>query len=95
MLWISGAILAGVTMWPRRSRVQRRGVRRKPSTSQSYSPELIQAGAIAVWFAVWFLSRTGILPEGRTGPDLTRSTLVAEDVRGDKIGPLVRAGPRR
>ena len=27
-----------------------------------------------------------------TGPDLTRSILVAQDVRGDKIGPLVRMG---
>ncbi len=26
------------------------------------------------------------------GPDLTRSGLVAQDSRGDKIGPLVRAG---
>jgi cytochrome c oxidase cbb3-type subunit 3 len=29
---------------------------------------------------------------GETGPDLARSTLVAEDVRGDKIVPLVRTG---
>jgi cytochrome c oxidase cbb3-type subunit 3 len=29
---------------------------------------------------------------GEGGPDLTRSTLVAEDTRGDKIGPLLRAG---
>jgi cytochrome c oxidase cbb3-type subunit 3 len=29
---------------------------------------------------------------GETGPDLTRSTLVAEDVRGDKIIPLVHTG---
>ena len=29
---------------------------------------------------------------GETGPDLTRSTLVAEDVRGDKIGPIVHVG---
>jgi cytochrome c oxidase cbb3-type subunit 3 len=29
---------------------------------------------------------------GQTGPDLTRSALVAEDVRGDKIGPVVRSG---
>jgi cytochrome c oxidase cbb3-type subunit 3 len=26
------------------------------------------------------------------GPDLTRSVLVAEDVRGDKIGPVIREG---
>ncbi|MEP6961740.1 MAG: cytochrome c [Acidobacteriota bacterium] len=29
---------------------------------------------------------------GETGPDLTRSDLVAADVRGDKIGPLVVTG---
>jgi cytochrome c oxidase cbb3-type subunit 3 len=29
---------------------------------------------------------------GETGPDLTRSALVAEDIRGDKIIPLVRTG---
>lgn len=29
---------------------------------------------------------------GETGPDLTRSALVAEDVRGDKIAPLVHTG---
>lgn len=29
---------------------------------------------------------------GETGPDLTRSTVVAEDVHGDKIGPVVHGG---
>jgi len=29
---------------------------------------------------------------GETGPDLTRSQVVAEDVRGDKIGPIVHSG---
>jgi cytochrome c oxidase cbb3-type subunit III len=29
---------------------------------------------------------------GETGPDLTRSALVAEDVRGDKIAPVVHGG---
>ena len=29
---------------------------------------------------------------GESGPDLTRSTLVAADVRGDRIGPVVRTG---
>ena len=39
------------------------------------------------------LERTGTyVPGGETGPDLTRSTLVAEDFRGDKIAPLLRSG---
>ena len=29
---------------------------------------------------------------GESGPDLTRAALVAEDVRGDKLGPLLRSG---
>src|SRR5580658_264600 len=29
---------------------------------------------------------------GESGPDLTRSKLVAADVKGDKIGPVVRNG---
>ncbi|MDQ2840973.1 MAG: c-type cytochrome [Acidobacteriota bacterium] len=29
---------------------------------------------------------------GETGPDLTRSALIADDVKGDKIGPVVRNG---
>lgn len=29
---------------------------------------------------------------GETGPDLTRSAVVAADVRGDQIGPVVRGG---
>jgi cytochrome c oxidase cbb3-type subunit 3 len=29
---------------------------------------------------------------GESGPDLTRSALVAEDVRGDKLGPLISSG---
>ena len=29
---------------------------------------------------------------GETGPDLTRSQVVADDVRGDKIGPIVHSG---
>src|SRR4029079_13999014 len=29
---------------------------------------------------------------GETGPDLTRSELVADDVKGDKIGPVVHNG---
>lgn len=29
---------------------------------------------------------------GESGPDLTRSAVVAEDVRGDTLGPMLRAG---
>ena len=60
-------------------------------TPQTYSIEQIQAGKQR------FASQCGFChgreaAGGETGPDLTRSELVAEDVRGDKIGPLLRTG---
>jgi cytochrome c oxidase cbb3-type subunit III len=60
-------------------------------TQQTYPAEQIRAGELR------FVSQCGFChgrdaAGGETGPDLTRSTLVAEDNRGDKIGPLVRAG---
>src|SRR5262245_59388403 len=63
----------------------------KTVTPQTYTKEVIQAGETR------FLSQCGFChgrdtAGGETGPDLTRSTLVAEDSRGDKIGPVVLAG---
>ena len=60
-------------------------------TRQSYPPEQIQAGQTR------FAARCGFChgrdaAGGESGSDLTRSALVAEDVRGDKIGPVVRQG---
>lgn len=60
-------------------------------TPQSYPPEQIQAGQTR------FISQCGFChgrdaAGGEAGPDLTRSTLVSEDVRGDKIGPVIRQG---
>ena len=58
---------------------------------QTYTADQIQAGEAR------FVSQCGSC-HGRdaqgddSGPDLTRSTLVAEDVRGDKIGPVIRSG---
>ncbi len=58
---------------------------------QSYPPELVRTGQTR------FSSECGFChgrdaAGGETGPDLTRSRLVAEDSRGDKIGRVVRAG---
>jgi len=60
-------------------------------TPQTYPPEQIHAGAAR------FSSQCGFChgrdaAGGESGSDLTRSPLVADDVRGDKIGPLLRAG---
>jgi cytochrome c oxidase cbb3-type subunit 3 len=63
----------------------------KTATPQTYPIEQVQAGELR------FTSQCGFChgrdaTGGETGPDLTRSELVAEDVRGNKIGPLLRAG---
>jgi len=60
-------------------------------TPQSYPPEQVQAGETR------FVGQCGFCHGrdaggGESGPDLIRSTLVAEDVRGDKIGPVIRQG---
>jgi cytochrome c oxidase cbb3-type subunit III len=67
--------------------------RRPPATTnpQSYTGTEIQAGQVR------FISQCGSChgrdaQGGESGPDLTRSTLVAQDLRGDKIGPLILSG---
>lgn len=60
-------------------------------TPQTYPPEQILAGETR------FVGQCGFC-HGRdaggaeSGPDLIRSALVAADVRGDKIGPVIRQG---
>jgi cytochrome c oxidase cbb3-type subunit III len=58
---------------------------------QAYPSDQVRAGEPR------FISQCGFChgrdaAGGETGPDLTRSELVAEDARGDKIGPVVRLG---
>ena len=65
--------------------------RPKTRTPQTYPVEQIQAGERR------FAAQCGFChgrdaAGGETGPDLTRSELVAQDVHGDKIGQLLRTG---
>ena len=65
--------------------------RPKAATVQTYTADQIRAGEAR------FASQCGFChgrdaTGGESGPDLTRSRLVAEDTRGDKIGPLLRDG---
>lgn len=95
-IWISAGLLAATTCIAaaqQGGRVQSPASQRPPqtATAQSYPAEQVQAGQAR------FASQCGFChgrdtAGGETGPDLTRSILVAADVRGDKIGPLVRAG---
>jgi len=58
---------------------------------KSYPPDLVQKGSALFRQDCSFChgrDATG----GESGPDLTRSKLVTDDVDGDKIGPVVRNG---
>src|SRR5688572_15474190 len=61
------------------------------ATPQSYPPALVAAGRTRFAASCGFChgpDATG----GSGGTDLTRSEIVAADVRGDRIGPVVRTG---
>jgi cytochrome c oxidase cbb3-type subunit III len=60
-------------------------------TSQAYPPEQVKAGQ-PIFAAQCGFCHGRDANGGETGPDLTRSPVVAEDVNGDKIGPVVRTG---
>ncbi len=60
-------------------------------TPQSYPPEQVAAGRTLFAAQCGFCHGRDAMG-GETGPDLTRSQLVAEDMRGDKIKPLLHTG---
>ena len=61
------------------------------TTPQSYPAEQVAAGRTLFAAQCGFCHGRDAMG-GETGPDLTRSQLVAEDVRGDKIAPLLHTG---
>jgi cytochrome c oxidase cbb3-type subunit 3 len=60
-------------------------------TPQSYPAEQVAAGRTLFGAQCGFCHGRDAMG-GETGPDLTRSQFVAEDVRGDKIAPLLHTG---
>jgi mono/diheme cytochrome c family protein len=61
------------------------------ATPQAYPQEQVRAGQPIFSAQCGFCHGRDAMG-GETGPDLTRAPLVAADVRGDKIGPVVRNG---
>lgn len=61
------------------------------ATAQAYPPEQVNAGRSLFAAQCGFCHGRDAMG-GETGPDLTRSELVASDVRGDKIVPVVKNG---
>lgn len=61
------------------------------ATPQQYPPEQVEAGRTRFGAQCGFCHGRDA-GGGEGGPDLTRSELVAADVRGDRIAPVVRNG---
>ena len=63
----------------------------RSTTTQNYPADQIAAGQ-RVFVAQCGFCHGRDAMGGESGPDLTRAASVAEDVRGDKLGPLLRTG---
>lgn len=63
----------------------------QPRVAQSYAPELVAAGSTLFTAQCGFCHGRDARG-GAGGSDLARSDLVAEDVRGDRIGEVLRTG---
>src|ERR1043166_5296512 len=61
------------------------------ATPQTYAPEQVRTGQTMFAAQCGFCHGRDAMG-GETGPDLTRSALVASDGRGDKLLPMIRTG---
>jgi len=89
-VWVSVGLAGIVSLWIG-TVVWAQAPRRGPSAPASAPPAQVQAGRVR------FAAQCGFChgrdaAGGETGPDLTRSALVSGDVRGEKIGAVVRSG---
>ena len=78
---------------PRRTPGDSPASERRPPTlaKQTYPAAQIEAGQARFTAMCGFCHGRDALG-GETGPDLTRSALVASDLRGNKLGPMIRSG---
>jgi cytochrome c oxidase cbb3-type subunit III len=65
--------------------------RPKPAAPQTYSADQIREGEVQFGAQCGFCHGKDAAG-GESGPDLTRSELVAQDPHGDKVGSMIRAG---
>src|SRR3954462_11841984 len=65
--------------------------RPKSATSQNYTADQVREGEVRFGSQCGFCHGKDAAG-GETGPDLTRAELVAQDSRGDKLAPVIRAG---
>lgn len=65
--------------------------RPKSATPQKYSAEQVREGEVTFGSQCGFCHGKDAAG-GETGPDLTRAEIVAQDSKGDKLAPVIRAG---
>jgi cytochrome c oxidase cbb3-type subunit 3 len=65
--------------------------RPKTATPQTYTAAQVREGEVRFGAQCGFCHGKDAAG-GESGPDLTRAELVAQDTRGDKVGPVIRAG---
>lgn len=95
-LWLATLLLASLAVSAAQTSTltapAQGGVRQNSSAgSKSYPPALVQSGG-ALFRQECSFCHGRDAGGGESGPDLTRSKLVTEDVDGDKIGSVVRNG---
>jgi cytochrome c oxidase cbb3-type subunit 3 len=78
---------------PPRSQTQSPASRPRPksATPQTYTAEQVRDGEVRFGSQCGFCHGKDAAG-GESGPDLTRSDLVAQDTHGNKLGPMIRAG---
>jgi cytochrome c oxidase cbb3-type subunit 3 len=90
-IFSAALLFAGFAMAQSPSQSPAARPRPKPASTETYPPKQVRAGELR------FVSQCGFChgrdaAGGESGPDLTRSDLVAADTGGDKIGPLLKTG---
>jgi cytochrome c oxidase cbb3-type subunit 3 len=84
-------LVASAEQTPSNSKQSAGPVKQNAATLKTYPSELVQEGS-ALFRKDCSFCHGRDAGGGESGPDLTRSKLVSADVKGDKIGPVVRNG---
>jgi len=95
---LPGFLLIASAQQPRPNRPQRppgqspaSQPRLKSATPQTFTPEQVREGQVRFGAQCGFCHGKDAAG-GESGPDLTRSEVVAKDVGGDKLGPIIHNG---
>jgi cytochrome c oxidase cbb3-type subunit 3 len=85
------SVAASTAQTPTHNAPNRSGAKPSTATPKSYSPALVESGS-ALFRQDCAFCHGRDAGGGESGPDLTRSKLVSDDVNGSRIGAMVRNG---